>query len=357
MLDIPEAEEREFRPLRITLVGVSLPETNTATHRLETLRATVQGRASDTKQAREAGLVGSTVYNRLSAVGHYVSVLTRFPVLQKFAEVSDTVFVYPDGLPLDAFLEGSDAVVSVLPMFYVEEQRHVVQAAIVAGIERFIAIEPGFEPRHCPSAALRYTMTEKSIQPWLELVAGEAGMAYTLIYTGICLDPGEQDTALVNIQGKFVYIYGDGDTPFGATISSDIARAIATALEKPRETRNRCLRIQSLVMNQSSLLHYVEACIGEDGWQTTNLTMEQLVESFFGADGRLSRILRTQEGVSRFGIVCNHSAEDPDSVRHRENDNELLGVRALNPTTAEGIMLSYIRYVIDPGFPMFPIIV
>lgn len=90
-------------------------------------------------------------------------------------------------------------------------------------------------------------------------------------------------------------------------------------------------------MNQSSLLGYVEACIGEGDWHTRNLTMAQLVESLFSADGRLSHIIRTQEGLSRVGIVCNHYAEDPVSVRYREN--ELLGVLALNLGTAEGIML------------------
>lgn len=234
MFNVPEAEERESRPLRIALVGVNLSATNTPAHRLETFRGAVQGRASDTKKAREAGLVGSTVYNLLSSVGHYITVLTRTPVLQKFAEVSGTLFVYNDGLPLDAFLEGSDAVVSVLPMFYVAEQRLFVQAAIVARIERFITIEPGLDPHHCPWAPLRYTMTEKSIRPWLELVAGAAGMVYTLIYTGICLDHGEQDTALLDIQSKFAYIYGHGDTPFGASVSSGIAQVIAMALEKPR---------------------------------------------------------------------------------------------------------------------------
>lgn len=276
-------------------------------------------------------------------------------MLQRFANVTDEPAVYNDGMSLDNIMAASDAVVSVMPTFYVAQQRQFIEAAIKARIERLVVIEPGYDRRSCPSGPLRYTVTERSIRDWLDQVAGAADMVYTLIYTGICLDPGEQDASLVDIQNKHVCIYGDGNTMFGASVTSHIAQAIATALGKPEEAGNRCPRIQSLNMNQNTLAKFVKACIGRDGWSKDAVTMEQLIETFFNTDGRINHLIRTQEGVSKFALICNHYGGA--SSRRSENDNALLGVRALDAPTAEGIMRSYMRFLVGPGFRMFPVVI
>ena len=271
-------------------------------------------------------------------------------MLHRSANVAAERVIYNDRTPLESIVAGSDALVSVIPSFYVADQRRFIQAAIDARIQRLIAIEPGYNERYCPSGPLRYAVAERSMQGWLEEVAGAAGMVYTLIYTGICLDPGEQDASLVDIQNKYVCIYGDGNTMFGASVTSHIAQAIATALDKPEETGNRCLRIRSLILNQNTLVRLVEACIGEHGWNRDAVTMEQLIETFFDPIGRVNHLINTQEGVSKFTLICSNYG----GAFGWCFDNELLGIVALDPPNVEGIMRPYIRYLVGPGFRMFP---
>lgn len=254
---------------------------------------------------------------------------------------------------------GFDTVVSLLPMFDAKKQRRILSCAVGAGVKRFVMIEPGWsipDPGDVPVPAeewlLRRRITRWRMKPHLEQKRIEMGLVYTLIYTGICLDQGAQDTCLFDIPNKSAHIYAGGDTKLSLTTCAHIAEAITAAFGNPQETGNRTLRIQSLVITHKNLLQIAKTAYGADGWSVKASELRQLGGSFIIVGKRGSKAfdedhLCTPEGMSRLSLYCNLKVGCEESWP--SNDNELVGIKAEDEKTIKDVLLRYKRYIMGPA--------
>lgn len=240
---------------------------------------------ADVLQAREAGLLGAVVFHHLCSAGYQVRVFTPKNSAAEFSGVTFAPIYYKKQFVKKA-LRDYDAMVSVVPMFFLEQRLRLLSCIVGAGIKRFVAIEPGWpvQDSWCPSAAPQRLFKQRRMDRVLERERTESGLVYTLIRTGLCLDPGPQDTCLFDVNGRSARIYGGGDTKVSVTTCAHVAQAIATALDKPGETGNRALRIKSLAIAQRSMLQMLKEVSGSSGWSEEALGVEQLGHSWVSAE-------------------------------------------------------------------------
>ncbi|KAK8023720.1 hypothetical protein PG993_011786 [Apiospora rasikravindrae] len=170
------------------------------------------------------------------------------------ARAESTTTALPDGVAavrrvdftsledLTGALEGQDAVVSVIGTMAVGQQRVLVEAAARAGVGRFVPSEYGLDTR---APGLRTTKLGRMLGPKIELSL-EAGLLG------------------IDIPNRKATIVDSGDEPFSASNREQVARAVVAVLQRPAETANRYLMVQSLTTTQNKLLKVVGEEMGQE---------------------------------------------------------------------------------------------
>ena len=309
---------------------------------------------ADVLQARDAGFLGVAVYRYLKSAGYEVSVFVQKNGTVDLLVVTDSPVVYR--YLTTGALKGHDAMVSVFPMFLAVERRRIVWCTFRAGITRFVAIDPGWSIRddrqlisRISTRKLRIRMENLCMEDDIKYGPRESGLLYTLIYTGLCLNPGHQDTCLFDITGRSAHIYAGGDTKLSVSTCTHIALAIGTALGNPQGTGNRILRLQSLAITQRRLLQIVKTVCGAHGWTEEAFGLQDLSRSFFQGEGTNQsiddKVFNTQQGVSRLALLCNLLAGGEGMWS--SNDNELLGIVADDEDSIGRVLWIYAQYLKD----------
>lgn len=110
-------------------------------------------------------MVGITVYHGLCPAGHEVTVLVNQP--REKGPVSDGVksgsVELDDSPKLEDTLQGYDALVCVLPVFYPQERRRFLSVAVSAGIKRFVTIERGLASKDDLAHILSYELGQSFV--------------------------------------------------------------------------------------------------------------------------------------------------------------------------------------------------
>lgn len=189
------------------------------------------------------GSLGPTILKALTP--HFkVSILTRESSLSTFAP-SFKVFTVADDYPTVGLLEafkGQDVVVCLMSPWACESQQHIIEAAVKAGVQRFIPAEFAYDSTNANAIKLLPALQIRAdiVQ---HLQAQEVnGLTWTSFITGPFLD-----WCLVNGRMGFdlskqeAVIFDQGDQVFSTSTLALIGDAVAKALLQPEATRNRHL--------------------------------------------------------------------------------------------------------------------
>lgn len=219
-------------------------------------------------------------------------------------------------------LKGFDALVCLISRVEPEAQNLVLDAAIKAGVPHIIpscfAVDMSIsEIENNPG--LR---EKKVVVDYLIKRSQESNITFTGIQTGIFLDWALTIGLPLNCKGdRPTIIYDSGDVMFSATVTDDIGKAIASALSKPLEFKNRFLLMHSVATTQNQLLEYAKEARPDLPWPTTRLDTEELYENSLAALARGDHSLNSLMGFmprSTFGLGHGY---------FNENDNDSLGVK------------------------------
>ncbi|KAK8119771.1 NAD(P)-binding protein [Apiospora kogelbergensis] len=160
-------------------------------------------------------------------------------------------------------LRGQDAVVSAIGTMAVAHQRVLVEAAARAQVKRFVPSEYGLNTR---SAGLRDTKLGRMLKPKIDMVdrlielAEHSAGAFTWTGLGnnLFFDSSLEAGLLgIDISAQKATIVDSGDELFSTSNRGLVARAVVAVLERPDETANRYLMVQSFVTTQNELLKVV----------------------------------------------------------------------------------------------------
>lgn len=179
----------------------------------------------------------------------------------------------------DAF-QGQDAVVSLVASAALGAQDKLIDAAIEAGVNRFIPSEFG---SNTPDKRTRKIVpvfeTKFSIVNYLK--SKEHDISWTSVITGAFFDMSLRDGFLgFHRSKKTATIYDDGKAVFSTTNLHQVGITLIRSLEKAELTKNQFVYVNSFQTSQKEILDLVERVTGEK-WTVNHQTTAKLLE-----DGR-----------------------------------------------------------------------
>lgn len=207
-----------------------------------------------------------------------MTVLIRQSSIHDFPpSVTTKVVDYDSVTSLVGALENQDAVVSTMANAALARQGLLIDAAIMAGVKRFIPSEFGSNPDNDKVNALPIFGTKVITQKALQEKVAAGNLSYSLITTGPFLDWGIGVGLLIDVKNKSIDFYDGGDVEFSTTSLRDIGKAVAGVLKHPDETKNRTVFVQSTKITQKRLLEIAKNVLGSDGWKENVVSVDDLL--------------------------------------------------------------------------------
>ena len=257
-----------------------------------------------------------------------VTVLTRkssksqFPSDVRVVSVSDD---YPLAELREAF-HGQDAVVSTIGELGTKAQHSIVDAAVQAKVKRLIPAEFGGDTRDPVVKELAPSIWETKYELMEHIQSKEKeGLTWTAIVTGIFFDWAFQKT-----HGKFLHldlekrtalVQDDGEHEFSMTNLEQIARSVLGVLQKPEETKNKFIFIQSFLVTQNQLIDGLEKELGGKKFEVTKVSSKEfLAENSAKAQANRSDSVATYNSI--FARIVTHG----NNAREENFANGLLGL-------------------------------
>ncbi|KAG9236531.1 putative isoflavone reductase like protein P3 [Amylocarpus encephaloides] len=286
------------------------------------------------------GTLGTPVLNEIVNSGKFnVIVLTRssstnkpsFPASVKVVPVDETSVE-----SLTAALKGQDAVVSTVGTPGFLGQTVLIDAAIAAGVKRFLPSEFGSDLDNPKSAALPVFGYKITVDKHLkEAIAAQSGekMTYTSVRNSIFLDWGIQFGFFGDFKNGKVSVYDGGEVPFGTTTLASIGKAVVGVLTHYEETKNRAVYVYDIAITQNRLIELAKKVAPETKFELTPVKTEDLRRS---SDAALAKG-DYSEGVIIPYLYSSIFAEGYGTLAANP-DNELLGIKGKTEADVEALI-------------------
>ncbi|KAJ5726750.1 uncharacterized protein N7483_008107 [Penicillium malachiteum] len=207
-----------------------------------------------------SGSIGKPIIESLVASGFEVTVLVRGDKPSVFAEpVKTTTVDYASHTSLVSALQGIDALISVLSGPGLDYQPALLDAAIEAGVSRFLPSEFGANTYIPLTSQIPIFQGKVAFQKLLsKKVEEHPSLSYSLVVHGplfdICLAGG----LLCDVQNREMTIYDGGNNRFSTTCLSDLGAVVVGILRNPEKTKNRAIFVERANLTQIKLLEILE---------------------------------------------------------------------------------------------------
>jgi uncharacterized protein YbjT (DUF2867 family) len=274
--------------------------------------------------AGATGNLGPTIVKGLVDAGFEVTVLSQSGNTSSLPSTVKTIKVdYSSQDSLVAALEGQDAFVSNIPKH--EQQPALIDAAIAAGVKRFIPSEFGSNiAGNANTAALPVFEGKKITQEYLQRKSNE--ISYTLINNGLFLDWGIQVGLLLNLKGEPTRVFDGGNDKHSFTLLSDVAQAVVGVLKHPKETHNRAVYVQSAALSQNEAIDIAQKAKPDVKIQRQDASVRELLETSHKQLAQGGE----QIGAAMLGFIVTSifgDSKEYGNLWDEKNDNELLGIK------------------------------
>ncbi|KAJ9131632.1 isoflavone reductase like protein irl [Pleurostoma richardsiae] len=213
------------------------------------------------------GSIGSVMLEALLKEPAFtVTVLQR---ASSHAVISPSVrtITVPDSYPAEALVDafrGQDAVVNCITSLNVREQFRFVDAAVAAGVRRYVPSEYGLDNLKPKARALNAVFDGKgAVQAYLRSREGE--IEWTSFSCGMWLRwSAAHDFLGMRLREKKFVLWDEGNGYFSCTTEENTALALVSALTRsPEETRNKNIFLSDFAVTQRQLLAEIERQLGE----------------------------------------------------------------------------------------------
>lgn len=283
--------------------------------------------------AGATGNLGLPILNALLDAGVYVTVLSReggsnSSKLKPHPRLTIKVVNFNSVETLTFTLLGIDIVISCLATLAIGSQNPLIDAAVAAGVKRFIPAEFGMDSANALCIELPVCAPKAETQRYLlEESDSNPGFTYTAIANGLFLDWGLKMGLILNLDQHTAILYNGGDVQFSATTLADVAKAVLGIIQHPNETANRIMYVHSALVSQNELIQCAKDIDGRE-WKTVikdteELRQESLAELAKGSNADIDAAMLGFCFVGSF-----HPDYGCDFSGHL--DNELLGVKEMS---------------------------
>ncbi|KAG4434264.1 hypothetical protein IFR05_010254 [Cadophora sp. M221] len=210
-----------------------------------------------------SGNLGKVILPHLLGSFLNITLLARSTSSAKFPDGAKVVRSDFTLASLTEELKGQDAVISLMPIIAAAEQVTVIEAAIAAGVKRFIPSEFGSDNSN-PAllAAVPFFGTKQKSLDFLK--SKQDSITWTAVVTGPFFDWSLfQGMIGFNLSTKTASIVDGGTSRFSASTIAQIARSIIAILAHADATANQTVYIESFTTNQLEVLAALEKVTGE----------------------------------------------------------------------------------------------
>ncbi|KAK0103707.1 hypothetical protein ONS95_005714 [Cadophora gregata] len=271
------------------------------------------------------GSVGNIILDTLiREVRFNVTILTRKSSTATFPAgitVINTDYSQDD---LVEKFKGQDAVISVVGMSGFSQQKSFIDAAISAGVKRFIPSE--FSSNTLSPAVLQLLPMFGQKKEVLEYLKEKesSGLTWTTIWPALLFDSGLKNGFLgFDIASHTANIWDQGTSKFTLTNDDQLGRSAIAVLDRPDQTANKNIYIASFETSQKEVFSALEQATAAK-WSVTDTTTEKEVAEASEKIGKgdfsgAFALVRATSFGNRPGLRVNY-------VRDEELSNELLGL-------------------------------
>ncbi|KAJ6437769.1 oxidoreductase - protein [Purpureocillium lavendulum] len=287
-----------------------------------------------------AGGLGTTVLKHVVASGAFnVTAIRRKGSKSKYPAGIKVVDVDVESVEdLTAALKGQDAVISLVGIPALAGQTKIIDAAIAAGVHRFLPSDFGTDidtelTRKLPVFGYKVQVVDYLIQK-----ARETSLTYTLVSNGAFLDWGLEQNFLLNTSEYKPAIYDGGNTVFSATTLASVGDAVVGILKHPDETKNRRVYVDNIKTTQNRLLALAEKVAPNKPWAPEQVSIDTLTKA---SDEKLAKgDFAPENFISYIFRALFDPAYKPDFAK---TDNELLGIKPVDEDAVLDILKKVIK--------------
>jgi nucleoside-diphosphate-sugar epimerase len=277
-----------------------------------------------------SGKLGGHVLAALLAEPSFsVTVVVRKSSKANFPS-SVTVKLVSDGFTTEELipvLQGQDAVITTVQGTNSALQIRIANAAVKAGVKRFIPADFGSFDSNSPWALgiMPLYLEKENVRSHLKQLSETSSntggsFSWTSLVSGHFFDYLESGLLQCFPDRHHARIFDGGDIKWSATTLETIGKATVAVLLRPDETRNRRLFIESFLISQNELLQVLEKVTGRK-WEVEHLDSQKFIEETKAKAEKDPKDHRASEDlVGVVGIVEGNWEEKKDFA------NELLGV-------------------------------
>jgi uncharacterized protein YbjT (DUF2867 family) len=285
--------------------------------------------------AGATGNLGPAILEQLLSAGFKVTVFTRQESTHSFPEaVSVKPVDYASVDSLAAALQGQDALVSTLGHLGFKKQLNLIEAAVKAGVKRFIPSEFGSDTKHPKTSKFPPFADKVAVQEALAKEAEKGTFTYTTVHTGPFFDWGLKVGLIADVKNKSVALYDGGERLFSTTTLASIGKAVVGVLRHPAETANRAVYVQDVAITPKQVRAIAEKVTGQT-WQAKEVSVENDVLAPAWAELR-KESPDPDKFVMPF-IVASIFGEAYGG-HFQKLDNELLGLKELTEAEVDSVI-------------------
>lgn len=233
---------------------------------------------------------------------------------------------------LTAVLKGIDGLVSTVGHAAIENQTLLIDAAIAAGVKRFIPSEygscttssklEGF-PIYAPLFKIKQYLQDK--EQYLQDKAKAGKLTWTVLARGCFLEFVFNGPILLDFANHKVTLLDGGDNRISSTSLPNVGKAIAAILKNFEATENKIVRTSEIILTQNKLLRIAEELRSDIRWEIsktqTSAILKEGLEGVSAGDFSMPVIMKILAGTALAGDAYGSAYDD--------TDNELLGVKKL----------------------------
>jgi uncharacterized protein YbjT (DUF2867 family) len=235
-----------------------------------------------------------------------------------------------------AAFKGQDAVVSCVGTPGLLAQGILVDAAVAAGVKRFLPSDFGCDLNNAKTGILPVFKNKIIIHQKLrEAVAAKTEFTYTLVCSNAFLDYGLQINLLLNWKDAKPKLFDGGNKKFSATTLESVGQAVVGILSHPEETKNRFVYVKDIDISQSTLLDLAKKIDPEKKWEEPLYVSTAEMET--SSNESIAKGQITPQVMMAYLIRIIFGPEEYGG-QFTNVDNELLGVKGKTLADVEAIL-------------------
>ncbi|KAK7424444.1 hypothetical protein QQX98_000409 [Neonectria punicea] len=273
------------------------------------------------------GDLGHVIVGQIAAAGDFhVTVVARNPSSKRLLPDVKTVSVgYESPKSIRRALQGFDAVVNALPGHLEEIHLRILDAAIFAGVGRYIPSEFGSDHRQPAAQSIPLSATKIKVDDVVQKAAAEGRIEYTSLLGGLWLEWSMGAANCMSVPQRHLVIHDGGNLRFGITTRKAFGDAVVGVLRHPDETKNQVITIEVISLTQNRILELVQEAFPGEQFEVSH--METLKRYERGE----KRLFQGDFDISVVTDIVVRFVFDPELqlTAETENANELLGVKRI----------------------------